>query len=670
MIKVFIVRPFGTRTVLQKAKDSTDYNKVSFDFDRVEKELIRPAMKQLGLFGGTTGEIRQDMFSSLLQEDLVIADITIHNANVFYELGIRHALRDQKTILLKCPGFDETPFDIIGYRYITYDKDQPATALLSLIAAITETLSDQRVDSPVFNTLPRLIPQDPEKYLALPEDFIVEVKLAASSGSLGKLALLAWEAESFFWKRHAWRFIGEVLYQANAYLQARHLWEEVLDTLPVDQEANDRLATIYQRLAEQQLYTGQEQGEALLTKSDLAIGNLLGNNILTPTQRAEAFALCARNAKTRWYYSWKDLPAGPRQKTALRSGDLKRALEVYHKGFSEDLNHYYAGINVLGLLAIKIALAEKDSKTWQSMHASPAEAAWVLENLKIQYQQLVMLVQLSIKNAQARAAARNESDGWANITEADLICLTTDDPERVVACYETALDGVTNLNKEAVLRQLKMYEALGVKTANVLAVINNIEVPVEGKVVHTFLFTGHMIDTPDRPTPRFPKSKHDEVLAHIRAAVSKEKDRLGTQVRLTAIAGGACGGDIIFQEVCRELNIASTLYLSLPRQQYVAQSVAFAGPHWIDRFDKLYLALPHPELNKSSDLPRWLQKKPDYSLWRRNNFWQLHSALVGGGINMTMFALWDHQAGDGPGGTAEMVTEAQNRGAKVILIEL
>jgi hypothetical protein len=39
---------------------------------------------------------------SVLTADLVIADISIHNANVFYELGVRHALRDKKTFLIRC----------------------------------------------------------------------------------------------------------------------------------------------------------------------------------------------------------------------------------------------------------------------------------------------------------------------------------------------------------------------------------------------------------------------------------------------------------------------------------------------------------------------------------------------------------------------------------------
>ena len=69
---VFIVRPFET--------------KEGIDFDRVQKELIEPALLQLGISGGTTGEIvgqgniRMDMFEQLLVADLVIADISIHNA--------------------------------------------------------------------------------------------------------------------------------------------------------------------------------------------------------------------------------------------------------------------------------------------------------------------------------------------------------------------------------------------------------------------------------------------------------------------------------------------------------------------------------------------------------------------------------------------------------------
>src|SRR4026209_342201 len=144
MFNSFIVRPFGT--------------KEGIDFDRIETELIRPAMDQAGLTGGTTGQfiqqgnIRTDMFEQLLIADLVIADVSIHNANVFYELGIRHSLRDKKTFLIRCSK-DEVPFDIKTDRYLSYQEDKPSMALGALVAGLKATLLTDKVDSPVFYML-------------------------------------------------------------------------------------------------------------------------------------------------------------------------------------------------------------------------------------------------------------------------------------------------------------------------------------------------------------------------------------------------------------------------------------------------------------------------------------------------------------------------------------
>src|SRR2546429_245694 len=92
--RAFVIRPFGIK------KDSAGG---TVDFDNVHAELIGPALKSAGLAGSTTGEIieagniREDMFSLIIEADLIVCDITYHNANVFYELGIRHALRKKRT---------------------------------------------------------------------------------------------------------------------------------------------------------------------------------------------------------------------------------------------------------------------------------------------------------------------------------------------------------------------------------------------------------------------------------------------------------------------------------------------------------------------------------------------------------------------------------------------
>ena len=53
--------------------------------------------------------------------DVVVADVSIHNANVFYELGIRHAVRNRATVLIRA-RVDEVPFDLRGERYLSYDQ--------------------------------------------------------------------------------------------------------------------------------------------------------------------------------------------------------------------------------------------------------------------------------------------------------------------------------------------------------------------------------------------------------------------------------------------------------------------------------------------------------------------------------------------------------------------
>jgi hypothetical protein len=89
-MRAFVVRPFGRRE--------------DIDFDVVGRDLIAPALAGAEYSGNTTeeiaeaGSIHEDMFLELLGAQLVIADISIHNANVFYELGIRHALRPRATV--------------------------------------------------------------------------------------------------------------------------------------------------------------------------------------------------------------------------------------------------------------------------------------------------------------------------------------------------------------------------------------------------------------------------------------------------------------------------------------------------------------------------------------------------------------------------------------------
>ena len=112
----------------------------SIDFERVHAALVAPALKRCDLAGDTTievvepGNIRADMFALIVEADIVVCDITVHNANVFYELGIRHSLRKKHTVLIKGdPSADTTPFDLSTDRYLKYPVANPGAALEALV---------------------------------------------------------------------------------------------------------------------------------------------------------------------------------------------------------------------------------------------------------------------------------------------------------------------------------------------------------------------------------------------------------------------------------------------------------------------------------------------------------------------------------------------------------
>jgi len=200
MTRAFVIRPFETKI---------DSSGKEIDFERVHQELIDPALKAAKFEGGTTGEIiesgniREDMFALILEADLVVCDITVHNANVFYELGIRHALRKKRTVLIKgTPTSDSTPFDLLTDRYCAYEIDDPAAAKDELTERITRTLkSDRPTDSPIFQMLPSLPEADPSKIKVLPLDFMEEVDRAQAAKSIGWLRLLSEEVRG---RRFQW----------------------------------------------------------------------------------------------------------------------------------------------------------------------------------------------------------------------------------------------------------------------------------------------------------------------------------------------------------------------------------------------------------------------------------------------------------------------------------
>jgi hypothetical protein len=180
-------------------------------------------------------------------------------------------------------------------------------------------------------------------------------------------------------------------------------------------------------------------------------------------------------------------------------------------------------------------------------------------------------------------------------------------------------------------------------------------------MLYTILFTGHMIDKEQRTTPRFAAAKENEVKQAMQKQILHEKEYAKDEIM--GIASGACGGDILFHELCMELKIPTHVHLAMPEADFKKVSVSFAGKKWDDRFDELVKKIP------ISILPSSTENKKE-NVWEQTNLWMLEKALENGGENMSLIALWDGESGDGAGGTEHMIKLAKEKGARVNIIDI
>src|SRR5258706_15360369 len=112
----FVLMPFG------KKKDESGR---VIDFDRIYAEIIRPAVEDADLEPLRADEetvggiIHKPMFERLILCPYAVADLTLANANVFYELGVRHAFRPWSTVPMIAQD-NRLPFDVQMLRTVHY----------------------------------------------------------------------------------------------------------------------------------------------------------------------------------------------------------------------------------------------------------------------------------------------------------------------------------------------------------------------------------------------------------------------------------------------------------------------------------------------------------------------------------------------------------------------
>ena len=670
-MRCFVIRGFG---------EKLDAKGQKIDFDKVDESLIAPALRACYLDGNTTaevvgaGSIHQDMFQLILQEEFVLCDITVHNPNVLYELGARHALRKRRTILIKGkPSADATPFDIAGIRYMTYDVNDPGASLEELIGVIKATRADDRVtDSPVFLMMPTLPEADFRSVSTVPLDFTEEVQLAESRADKGWLRLLVEDVRGERFQREGLRFIGRAQWNLKDYKVAAQTWEAVRSG-GEDLEANLALANLYERLYKQTGDGGQ------LALSNQAIRRALASPGLSLNHQAEAQALEGRNLKTLWRLDFASL--GTLEERRERAIDLKalESYKAYRDAYRADLNHFFPGLAALQMGRILQSLS-KEPGFPSLFEDSPELAQRYSDDLGAELGALEHVVRASIK----RAISKSKSDelNWAKIGAADLQFLALGNSpaatsqKSIVQAYRGAVPK-GGFYWDAARGQLELFSQLGMSAAAAGAVIKEFDgAPAQSskRRRHLVVFSGHTIDNNSAGqlhASRFPASAVGSARRVIEAALERFQDE-GPE--LTVLASAAPGSDILALESCKRLGIDTWLCLPMRREAVASEVFAQYEDDWRNRFFDLADAHAGPsvrifQMSDTSDLPRWLAARKGMTPWSRGNRWMLHQAQAWGADRVTLLALWDRNENDtSEDGTAGMVRLARKAGSFAIEI--
>lgn len=131
-------------------------------FDHYYKQIYKTAILNAGLVPKradelfTSSAVINDIWELTKRAKIVLADLTEKNPNVFYELGLAHALA--KPALLISESMDDVPFDLRHLRVITYNKNDEEWGK-KLIDDITRALRDT-LAAPERSVLPTFLKSD------------------------------------------------------------------------------------------------------------------------------------------------------------------------------------------------------------------------------------------------------------------------------------------------------------------------------------------------------------------------------------------------------------------------------------------------------------------------------------------------------------------------------
>lgn len=180
------------------------------------------------------------------------------------------------------------------------------------------------------------------------------------------------------------------------------------------------------------------------------------------------------------------------------------------------------------------------------------------------------------------------------------------------------------------------------------------------------VFAGHMLDRADRPVVRFPLEREADVRERIKQYLATIRPAFG-------YSSAACGGDILFCECLLEMDAKLHLVLPCPVVAFKKQSVSFAGPEWERRFQVVLSSATTCLIANPADYAAAANDPASaMGLIYANRVTTGLAVLQAQALDFELhtLALWDGHPADGPGGTASVVADWQQRGFKPHLISV
>jgi tetratricopeptide (TPR) repeat protein len=675
---VFVVMPFGVKeaaAAVPASANAAAKPAIEISFDEVYDLLIKPSLTKAGCIPFRAdneqgaGDIRTDMYFELVTADVILADISILNANVFYELGVRHGVAPRGVFMIH-GGWSKRPFDIAPDRTFDYEgklfavkKEERDDAWQAKLDAQVEGLGmalrnalevdNQTIGSPVYKELVNLQPVDwsniqtaRAKYFGeVFKDWKARVDVAKANGWPGDILTLADDAPTRFHRVSLLWEAAAALVSMQRYDVAKSVLEDLLKLDPHHRKALPQYGLVLGRL-------GKLEGARIHM---LNVANELGGD-------TEAQGILGRTYKDLWKLEWQSGETlEERQKQAIQSSSYAvEAIQSYFKATRAHFD-YYNGINVVSLMKLLQHL-EQVTKT---------KAADTKIN---DLDGLISIVRFAGRDA-VDCAKNDEAAIWATATLAELE-LAAGDAARAMEAYTHASHrpGTTAFQVDSMLQQVRLLESLDFRPEALTPVKELLEKrsqalakklagpkKTEQKFRKVVVASGHMIDGPEREEARFPATKEPAV----KERINKQLDNWKIGEGDLAISGGARGADILVAEACADRGAEVWLMLPLAEPDFLEASVRLTDSDWEDR----YYNLRDRENVKLFFQPDRLKSPPkSASVFARNNLWMINTArvLADDPARLCALLVWDEKpTGDGPGGTSDFAVRIRKLGGRL-----